>query len=516
MKLVKECILLNFSIFCFIFLFAETRERSLKHNQWSEDYNKNNTAIISPPKQVKSHITSKSEQRNESLKKNFLIDVDNHLSSTNPQKKNKPSFNLDISKQTSSAFLKDSHKNGRHRRHLRTLERARTYEKPMFTNTFAMKLSGGETVAKEIAQNYELKLVRRIFDDYFLFKHNSVCRRCKRAATRHLKKWTHDNRIEWVEQQQLLIRQKRQLDPDLPEIIYDKAVELPQVEIMDNSIYYRMNEQETAILDEVDMNFNDPFYHDQWYLHNRGQIGYPTENDMNILPVWKAGYTGSGIHLAVLDDGVHPENPEIAKNYDHSISFDFVDMKDLDHQSTVNSSHGTSCASIIAAVANNSICGVGVAYEAKVGGTKILDGPVTDAQEALALTHALHIVDIYSASWGPSDNGRHLAGPGELAEKAFIRGVTQGRKGKGAIYVWAVGNGGKKFDNCNADGYASSIFTIATGALTDEGLSAYYSETCASVLASTYVGGSHKPPTRETFQRDRRKIKVVSYGFRLK
>ncbi|XP_076308468.1 PC3-like endoprotease variant B [Tachypleus tridentatus] len=86
---------------------------------------------------------------------------------------------------------------------------------------------------------------------------------------------------------------------------------------------------------------------------------------------------------------------------------------------------------------------------------------------------------------------------------------SKGRKGKGAIYVWAVGNGGKKFDNCNADGYASSIFTIATGALTDEGLSAYYSETCASVLASTYVGGSHRPPTRETFKRDRRKIKVV-------
>ncbi|XP_076308474.1 uncharacterized protein LOC143223884 [Tachypleus tridentatus] len=318
----------------------------------------NNTSISSLPKQANSYITSKLKQNNESLKKKILIEenyVENQLSPTNPQEEeisyrtknitslnnnsnkyisnennssqrllffestyafqeNKKPFNLKFSKRTPS-FLKFPHKKGRHRRYLRRHERARRYETPMFTNTFAMKLSGGETVAKKIAQNCELELVRRIFDDYFLFKHNSVCRRCKRAATRHLKKWTHDSRIEWIEQQQLLIREKRQLDQNLPEIIYDKAVELPQVEIVDSSFYYRMSEQKTAVLDEDDMNFNDPFYHDQWYLHNRGQIGYPTENDMNILPVWKAGYTGSGIHLAVLDDGVHPENPEIAKNY---------------------------------------------------------------------------------------------------------------------------------------------------------------------------------------------------------
>ena len=31
--------------------------------------------------------------------------------------------------------------------------------------------------------------------------------------------------------------------------------------------------------------------------------------------------------------------------------------------------HGTRCAGEVAAVANNSICGVGVAYNAKIGGT---------------------------------------------------------------------------------------------------------------------------------------------------
>ena len=34
-------------------------------------------------------------------------------------------------------------------------------------------------------------------------------------------------------------------------------------------------------------------------------------------------------------------------------------------------SHGTRCAGEIVAVANNSICGVGVAYNAKIGGNKL-------------------------------------------------------------------------------------------------------------------------------------------------
>ena len=35
------------------------------------------------------------------------------------------------------------------------------------------------------------------------------------------------------------------------------------------------------------------------------------------------------------------------------------------------SSHGTRCAGEVAAVANNSICGVGVAYDANIGGMGI-------------------------------------------------------------------------------------------------------------------------------------------------
>ena len=54
-------------------------------------------------------------------------------------------------------------------------------------------------------------------------------------------------------------------------------------------------------------------------------------------------------------------------------------------------------------------------------------------------------IDIYSASWGPEDDGKTFDGPGPLAREAFYRGIKQGRGGKGNIFVWASGNGGSRY-----------------------------------------------------------------------
>ena len=53
----------------------------------------------------------------------------------------------------------------------------------------------------------------------------------------------------------------------------------------------------------------------------------------------------------------------------------------------------------------------------------MLDGEVTDAVEARSLSHNPQHVDIYSASWGPDDDGKTVDGPGKLAKKAFADGV---------------------------------------------------------------------------------------------
>ena len=84
---------------------------------------------------------------------------------------------------------------------------------------------------------------------------------------------------------------------------------------------------------------------------------------------------------------------------------------------------GTRCAGEFAATANNSNCAVGIAYKAGIGGVRMLDGDVTDAVEARSLSLNNQHIDIYSASWGPDDDGKTVDGPGRLATRAFLQGT---------------------------------------------------------------------------------------------
>jgi proprotein convertase subtilisin/kexin type 7 len=106
------------------------------------------------------------------------------------------------------------------------------------------------------------------------------------------------------------------------------------------------------------------------------------------------------------------------------------------------------------------------------------------------LNYKFQINDIYSSSWGPVDDGSSLDGPGYLASRAIISGVENGRGGRGSIFVFASGNGGLDGDNCNFDGYANSIYTVAIGAINNEGKMPPYGELCAAHLGVTYSGGN--------------------------
>lgn len=55
----------------------------------------------------------------------------------------------------------------------------------------------------------------------------------------------------------------------------------------------------------------------------------------------------------------------------------------------------------------------------------MLDGTITDVIEAQSLSLQPQHIHIYSASWGPEDDGRTVDGPGILTREAFRRGVTK-------------------------------------------------------------------------------------------
>lgn len=89
-------------------------------------------------------------------------------------------------------------------------------------------------------------------------------------------------------------------------------------------------------------------------------------------------------------------------------------------------SHGTRCAGEVAAARDNGVCGVGVAYDSKIAGIRMLDQPyMTDVIEANSMGHEPDLIDIYSASWGPTDDGKTVDGPRNATMRAIVRGVNE-------------------------------------------------------------------------------------------
>ncbi len=231
---------------------------------------------------------------------------------------------------------------------------------------------------------------------------------------------------------------------------------------------------------------NDPLFSDQWSFHNSGQGGGVAGEDVDIISAWE-DFEGSGVTIAIVDDGLETSHEDLAGNIVPEYQWDYVG-DDPDPNPGTGDNHGTACAGIAAGVGGNGLGISGAAPAAGLVGLRLL-GATTDINEADALTRSDGVIDIRSNSWGPSDLGTELEGPGALTKAAMLDGVTNGRNGKGTIYVWAGGNGKENEDNSNYDGYANAPYSVAVAATTDSGVQAWYSEPGANLLVNAPSSG---------------------------
>uniref|UniRef100_A0A3B4AJU9 P/Homo B domain-containing protein n=1 Tax=Periophthalmus magnuspinnatus TaxID=409849 RepID=A0A3B4AJU9_9GOBI len=303
--------------------------------------------------------------------------------------------------------------------------------------------------------------------DHYHFFHSRTIKRSTLSSRGRHSFISMEPKVEWIEQQVVKRRIKRDYKPAPP---------LSQSSPAHNSIY-----------------FNDAKWSNMWYIHCNDDV-HNCQSDMNIMGAWRRGYTGRNVVVTILDDGIERNHPDLSQNYDAQASFD-VNGNDVDpmprYDATNENKHGTRCAGEVAAAANNSHCIVGIAYNARIGGVRMLDGDVTDMVEAKSLSlHPQHI-DIYSASWGPDDDGKTVDGPASLARQSFENGIRMGRKGRGSIFVWASGNGGRSRDHCSCDGYTNSIYTISISSTAESGRKPWYLEECSSTLTTTYSSGEN-------------------------
>lgn len=78
--------------------------------------------------------------------------------------------------------------------------------------------------------------------------------------------------------------------------------------------------EEFAILLKNYKQPNDPNWPDMWYMH-RPNYKSGTHH-MNVTAAWVMGYTGKGVTVTILDDGIERDHPDLIGNYDSMASTD--------------------------------------------------------------------------------------------------------------------------------------------------------------------------------------------------
>jgi hypothetical protein len=56
----------------------------------------------------------------------------------------------------------------------------------------------------------------------------------------------------------------------------------------------------------------DPLWSQMWYLNRQSMINLP---DMNVTGAWALGYSGKGVSVTFLDDGLERTHPDLMENY---------------------------------------------------------------------------------------------------------------------------------------------------------------------------------------------------------
>ena len=177
----------------------------------------------------------------------------------------------------------------------------------------------------------------------------------------------------------------------------------------------------------------DPLFPDNWGHNNTAQLpGGPSHNqagvgtvgfDTNAKSAWNGtqGFGSASVVIAILDSGVDNSHPDLLQ----MAGYDYGDNDSDPHDDSADPGHGTACAGVAAAIADNSLGATGIA-----GGCTIMPLKVSDTGGSLyfsyiadALYHAAdNGADVASMSFGAATTS-HAATDAALAY-AYNAGVT--------------------------------------------------------------------------------------------
>lgn len=287
------------------------------------------------------------------------------------------------------------------------------------------------------------------------------------------------------------------------------------------SFSFKVNDGEVDSLEasiSIDLR-TDPLYKYQWHLDNTGQTNFATTGgtagaDIDVDSAVISGITGSGVTVAVLDQGLELAHEDLSDNIVNG-SWDFADSDEDPTRSANDRDHGTSVAGIIASKGWNKKGGRGVAPDASLIGYNILEvGANYESNYVMAYgVNRPIMVDVdvhnmsYGIQYGTDDNGdpnvTYNLRSYDIGTRydALKSGTETLRNGKGALYVKSSGNdfstASTSGGDCGTDFACTETiidpsrslpYIINVAALDANGIKTSYSTPGASVWVSGFGG----------------------------
>ncbi|HEY1080665.1 MAG TPA: S8 family serine peptidase [Prosthecobacter sp.] len=250
---------------------------------------------------------------------------------------------------------------------------------------------------------------------------------------------------------------------------------------MDAMSVLAMNEQAAAeplLLSQrfADAVQDDYYYRDQWHLRNTGQSGGKKGVDINVEPVWDE-FQGQNIRIGIVDDSLQITHPDLSPNVDPLPNhYDWNGEDSNPSPDGPEDYHGTPVGGLAAARGNNGIGVAGTAPQATLVGMRLIADLIDSALEGEAMIHGQDVIQIKNNSWGMGGGPYDLGYTGSLFTSSMIEATTDGRGGRGTVFVWSGGNGRGQGMQGNKDGYANNIYGITVGAVDHNGALTSYSE----------------------------------------
>ncbi len=219
----------------------------------------------------------------------------------------------------------------------------------------------------------------------------------------------------------------------------------------------------------------------------------------NLAGAWNLGYTGSGVVIGIVDDGVDGTNYDIAPNYRADLSRNFSDNALIANvpqgpQSGKNN-HGTAVAGVAAARGGNGIGGTGAAPYASIAALRVNLDAVTAIDPSASQQNYL---DAYYWKSGVNPTTGAIEGIAEIQVRNHSYGedgfdvagnyasiilALQRTAANSVIHVFSAGNArGEKGEDASKGPVHSSSGIITVAALGSDGKYANYSSYGASVF----------------------------------